>query len=59
MDDELLLMKRKERNEAEGLKSSRGALGYEQTGAEPRGKSLQNIGEESYIICMCQYFEKE
>lgn len=46
MDDEPLLMKRKERNEAEWLRRSR-ALGYEQNGAEPGEKLLQNIGEES------------
>lgn len=46
MDDEPLLMKRK-RNEAEGLRRSRGALGYEKTGAELGRKLLQNIGEES------------
>lgn len=48
MDDEPLLMKRKERNEAEGLRS-RGALGYEQTRAEPGGKLLQNGGKLNYV----------
>jgi len=40
-------MRRKEKHEAEGLRRSRGTLGYEQNRAEPEGKLLRNIGEES------------
>lgn len=46
MDDEPLLMKRKERNEAEELRRSRGALGMSKPGLNG-GKLLQNVGEES------------
>lgn len=49
MDDEPLLMKRREINEAERLRRSRGALGYEQTGAETRRKLLQNTGKLNYL----------